>query len=274
MILMIEGKEYEIEEDLKDPYVVSNLTVAYSDPLAQHFAPIIFDPRGQGDKPFPPDIIGYRLIIDPQSKKMCLLFEVYWRRQDCTWKELNKDHDHDYEQIQIHFNLLTGNKEKIVVSSVGPVENGGHGMEVFSYVDKAAVKTVVYSTSPEKQFPWGGPSGKTNATQIRTIPIESLLSEKGRPQIVILNCYHAFAGVKKELLPEEKKTLNPKLVRLDQELLLKWYYRHAENRFGHDISNPFKEPYVLYYPPPEELSSRIAYNFLWVFSYIKMRFGF
>ena len=62
--------------------------------------------------------------------------------------------EHDFEQIQIHFSLKTGEKEKVVVSSVGPVENGGRGVEVYSSVPKAIVKTVVYTTSAKKSFPW------------------------------------------------------------------------------------------------------------------------
>jgi len=82
--------------------------------------------------------------------------------------------------------------------------------------------------------------------------------------VLVVNCYHAFTGLKKELAPEEKIELKPKLERLDLKLLNVWYYRNAKNRYGHDISNPFKEPYILYYPPPEDWTSRIAYSLLWV----------
>jgi hypothetical protein len=198
---------------------------------------------------------------------------VYWRRQDCSWKELNKDHDHDYEQIQIHFNLKTGKKEKIVVSSVGPLENAGHGVEVYSHVPKAAVRAVEYITSSKKFFPWGGDIGQTNATQIRDIPIEALFFENGRPVVLVLNCYHAFAGLKRQLSPEERRELKPKLERLDGKLLDRWYYRHTENKFGHDISKPFEEPHVIYYPPPEDWLSRVAYGFLWLLHSLKRIFS-
>lgn len=82
---------------------------------------------------------------------MCILYEVYWRRQDCSWREFNKDHDHDYEQIQIHFDLKAGRKEKIIISSVGPAAYAGHG-EVYRRIVKAVAKDVAYTTSSEKFF--------------------------------------------------------------------------------------------------------------------------
>lgn len=265
----IEGKEYEIQFDPQDPFVASDLAVAYCSRLAEDFVPVLLDPRGHGSKPQPPELIGYRLIVDPRKQQLCILYEVYWRRQDCTWKELNKDHAHDYEQIQVHFNMKTGEKEKVVVSSVGPVEYAGHGVEVYSHIAKAEVRDIEYTTSPKGSFPWGGDNGQVSVTQLREIPIERLCFQDGRPGVLVLNCYHAFAGQKRELPIEERIELNPRLARLDRRLLKRWYYRHAKNRFGHDISKPFKEPYVMYYPPPEDWISRLVYGFLWLFASLK-----
>ena len=266
MTLKIEGKEYELEFDPKDPYVALNLAVAFCRQLAEDFMPVLLDPKGYGSQPYPPDLLAYRLIVDSKEQKLCLLYEVYWRRQDCTWRELNKDHDHDYEQIQVHFDLKNGKKEKVVVSSVGPLENAGDGVEVYSSIPQAVFKSVTYTTSPKKHFPWGGDYGQRNSTQIREMPIESLVFENQRPAIVIVNCYHAFVGLKKNFSIRERNDLTPRLERLDRRLLDKWYYRYAKNRFGHDISKPFDEPYIRYYPPPEDWLSRLAYTFLWLFS--------
>jgi len=260
----IEGVTYELEFDPHDHYVVPDFAVAFCDSLAEEFVPVLFDPKGYGDLPYPPDFIAYRLVVDSKGQRMCAIYEVYWRRQDCTWKELNKDHDHDYEQIQVHFNLKTGKREKIIVSSVGPVEFAGHGVEIYSTILNATFRNTSYSTSPKKWFPWGGEFGQNNITQIREIPVDHLIFEEKRPAVLVVNCYHAFTGLKKELAPEEKIELKPKLERLDLKLLNVWYYRNAKNRYGHDISNPFKEPYILYYPPPEDWTSRIAYSLLWV----------
>jgi hypothetical protein len=272
-MVLVGGKDYQLEYDLKDSFVANGFLVAYSDELAANFLPIIYDPRRYGGFPYAPEIVAYRLIVDLNRKKLCILYEVYWIRQDCTWMELNKDHDHDYEQIQIHFNLATGVMDKVVVSSTGPIENGGHGVEVFSNVSEAKFRTVLYMTSSDKTYPWGGKYGQSNATQIRDIPIKQLSFENRRPLIVVLNCYHAFAGLKRLLLPDEKKLLNPELIRLDSKLLERWYYLNAKNRFGHDLSKPFDEPHIMYFPPPEDWISRIAYSFLWFFSSIKRAMG-
>lgn len=235
--------------------------------------PVICDPRGYGSIPYPPEIIAYRLVLDLENQRLCIIYEIYWKRQDCTWKELNKDHDHDYEQIQVHFNLKTGTKDKIVVSSTGPIENAGHGIEVFSSFSVVKVKTITYVTSSGGSFPWGGKNGENNATQIREIPITQLIFEKGRPSIVVLNCYHAFAGLKRQLSDEERIILKPDLERLDHKLIEKWYYLYSTNRFGHDLSNPFEEPYIKYYPPPEDWMSKLAYSFLWFLSLAKRVIG-
>ena len=236
MIFTIESKEYELEFDSKDPFIRDGLEVAYSESLAHDFMPILLDPQKFGSTPFPPDFLAYRLIVDRRRKKLCVLYEVYWRRQECSWQDLYKCHDHDYEQIQVHFNLQTGKKEKIVISSVGPVINAGHGVEIFSYIPKAKVKTVEYLTSIKKFFPWGGNCGEKNQTQVREIPIEKLFFEQKRPVVLILNCYHAFVGLKRQILAENQNKLDNKLERLDKTLLDRWYYRHSTNKFAHDLS--------------------------------------
>jgi len=269
MIVEIECKKYELEYDPLDPFVAPGLAVAYCSQLAEDFMPVLLDPKGYGSKPFPPELTAYRSVVDLKGQKLCVLYEVYWRRQECTWKELNKDHDHDYEQIQIHFDMKTGEKEKIVVSSVGPIEYAGHGVEVYSHTSKAEVRDAEYTTSPRGLFPWGGDNGRKNATQVREIPIERLVFENGRSAVLVLNCYHSFAGLKRKLPLDERNELHPNLVRLNHNLLERWYYRHVKNRFGHDVSNPFNEPYVMYYPPPEDFKSRLAYGFLWLLACIK-----
>jgi hypothetical protein len=272
-LVLLNGKDYPIEYDRKDGFVADGYEVAFCDELASDFMPVFYDPRGCGSTPFPPEFVAYRLIADSKKQKLCVIYEVYWKRQDCTWQELNKDHDHDYEQIQVHFDLAAGALDKVVVSSVGPVENAGHGVEVFCNVSSAKVRTAVYTTSSSRFYPWGGKNGQNNATQIREIPLSQLLFENNRPPVVVLNCYHAFAGVKRALAPDEQVKLNPPLQRLDSKLLSKWYYLYTANRFGHDLSKPFEEPCVMYFPPPGDWVSKVAYSFLWFFSALKRAIG-
>jgi len=270
--LRLEGKDYFLKTDPHDHFTSTSLVVAFSTRLAEDFAPIILDPRGYGAKPSPPKFIAYRLIIDPEKRKLCVLYEVYWSRQDCTWRKLNKDHNHDYEQIQIHFNIATGMMEKVIVSSTGPVKHGGHGVEVFLKTSEASRREVEYVTLPQGQFPWGGPTGRKGATEIREIPIERLAFKGNRPVILVLNCYHVFTGLKRTLMPGEEVELKPGLRKLDRKLLEKWYYQHFRDRFGHDVSNPFREPYVMYYPPPEDRLSRLAYSLLYTCASVKRFF--
>lgn len=263
-------RDYSVEYDLRDNFVQSKLYVAFNDELAGELTPLIFDhPKGYGSKPFPPDIIAYRLILDPVNFQTIALFEVYWKRQDCSWRELNKDHDHDYEQIQVHFNFNTGKVNKVVISSIGPIECGGHGVEV--YIKDSGFRTygINYRTSPRTFFPWGGKEGKPNRTLIREIPLNRLIFEGMKPKVLVLNCYHVFTGMKRKSLAKGRSQLFPQLIRLDAEILNRWYYRNAKNRFGHDISNPFKKPYVLYYPPPESILSRLVYGLLWILGKLK-----
>jgi len=268
----IEGKKYTLEFNVNDPNIAPGLTVAFCDQLVRDQQPIILDPWDHGKKPYPPDFVASRLIIDSAKERLCILYEVYWRKQDCTWRELNKDHDHDYEQVQIHFNLSTGEKDKVVISSVGPVECAGHGVECYSNIIKARVRTIEYTTSPKNGFPWGGELGCENATQLRDIPIKELSFENGRPVILVANCYHVFIGLKTHHQLEKLSELAPVLKRLDQGLTERWYYLHVKNRFGHDISNPFEEPYVMYYPPPEDFTSRLFYRLVWFLAILKRIF--
>jgi hypothetical protein len=109
-LVIIEGKDYELECDPKDTFAADNLLVAYSEEFAEDFMPILYDLRDYGSNPDPPELVAYRIVVDPKRQRLCVVYEVYWKRQDCTWKELNKDHNHDYEQVQIHFNLKTAEK--------------------------------------------------------------------------------------------------------------------------------------------------------------------
>lgn len=267
--MRIEGLEYQPEYDPEDPFVAPGLAVAFCPKLAERFMPVLLDPKGEGRKPYPPEFMAHRLVIDAEKQRLCLLYEVYWRRQDCTWKELNKDHDHDYEQIQVHFDTDAGKAERVVVSSVGLARHAGHGVEVYLQTATPKARDVTYTTSPKGPFPWGGKMGRNNVTQIREVPIDRLAIEEGRPVVQVWNCYHAFLGLKKSHHLPERNELKPRLVRLDGRLLERWYYRHAKNRFGHDISNPFQEPHVMYYPPPEDWKSRLAYGLLWALASLK-----
>ncbi|UCH57181.1 MAG: hypothetical protein JSV18_07570 [Candidatus Bathyarchaeota archaeon] len=266
MNLEIEGKSYVLEPDTQDKYVVPGASVAYCSEMAEDFKPVVIDPQGHGTEPFPPEFMAYRIVVDSEKRGVCLLYEVYWKRQDCTWRDLNKDHDHDYEQIQIHFDAQASRMQRVIVSSVGPVDCAGHGVEVYSGVTAPEARRVNYSTSPKGPYPWGGSHGQKWFTQVREMPLEMLVFSEMRPIVRLVSCYHVFAGMKRGRPVAMETELDIDLRRLDRGLLERWYYRHAKNRFGRDLSKPFEEPYVMYYPPPEDWASRVAYALLWLFA--------
>jgi hypothetical protein len=269
MYLKIEDKDYSLIEEEGAKFVAPGASVCFCDQLAEDYKPVILDPRGYGSSPTPPSFMAYRSVIDPEKTSLCLQYEVYWKRQDCTWRELNKDHDHDYEQIQLHFDLENGLFEKVAVSSVGPLECAGHGVEVYSQMADPEASMIDYVTSEKEAFPWGGGNGRKCFTQVREMPLEKLVFTGKRPVVQVINCYHVFTGWKKERPPPQTPEMEIPLKRLDRTLLDRWYYHHATNRFGHDVSKPYEEPYLMYYPPPEDFLSRIVYEILWMLTSLK-----
>jgi len=91
-----------------------------------------------------------------------------------------------------------------------------------------------------------------------------LVFKNGRPVVIVLNCYHALTGLKQKLPPKERHDITPRLQRPSRGLIGRWYFRHVKNRFGHDVSNSFNEPHIIYYTPPEGLKSRLIYGVLWL----------
>jgi hypothetical protein len=255
--IVVEGRQYTLSLDTSDPFVSPQYVVAFCDDLASRYRPIILDPQGYGRFPVPPDFMAYRIVFDEERHRLCIIYEIYWRRQDCTWHKFNKDHNHDYEQIQIHFNLSTGKLNRVVVASDGPPLYGGHGVEIYSY-------------------PWG-----RHPYEIWVInqPLDNLLFRKRRPVVRITTCFHVFTGIVRDRLPEDfpvsaldvlfPHELEIPLRRLTQRILWKWYYQHFENRFGHDLSHPFNPPHILYIPSPTSIKPRLLYTFLGILTAVR-----
>ena len=137
MALETKGRVYELVEDPGDKY---------SDELAEDFKPVVLDHMEYGSKPVFPEFMAYRIVVDPERKNLCIVYEIYWRRQDCGIEDLNKDHEHDYEQLQVHFDMEAGRLDKVAVSSVGPPDCAGHGVEVYSRVSDTTSRMVHFVT--------------------------------------------------------------------------------------------------------------------------------
>jgi len=263
MDVTIEGVVYRLELDLDATFVLPEFNVAYNDVLANNYKPVILDTHVKkwGSHPVPPEFMAYRFIIDNDVNRLCAIYEIYWREQDCDIQNLNKDHEHDYEQVQIHFSLDTGLIVRVAVAAVGKKRYGGHGVEVYSQpklIDgQKKYDFVQRNTSPRPYFPGGS---YTYITEVKRIEISKLAFRDRRPILVVVNCYHVFAGgkQKQERTPrfQEAVELSIPLKRLDEQLLQEWY-NYKENPYRHDISAPFEEPYMLY--KPHTVKCRIFY---------------
>lgn len=261
--IAIGDEHYGLIYDTKDPYITSGYKVCYCDSLADDYKPIFYDPKGWGITPFPPEYLAYRIIQDPTKMKLCLIYELYWSRQDCTWREMNKDHDFDYEQIQVHIDQNNSVVEKVVVSSIGPAKSAFHGVEVYSNKEEFSHHQVDYKTSSFRHFPWGGLFGKNRLTFVRNIPLKNLEFDVTHPVMIVINCYHAFTGSKGNRDLSGSPMLKPDLKRLDQNLLNKWYRENKNNRYGRDLSKAIQCPFVMYSPPPDQWILNIYYDILW-----------
>lgn len=267
MKVLIEGHSYFLEFDKRDPFVSPAYDVAYCDELAKRYKPIVLDPQGHGKTPVPPDYMAYRLVHDNGNQRLCVIYEIYWRRQDCQWRQLNKDHDHDYEQIQIHFDLREGILTRVVVASAGPPQYGGHGVEIYRHVKQVRAGAIRRKTASFESFPWGRHNYETWALDQ---PIYNLVFIEKRPVVRVINCFHVFTGIKwnqwkalnrkDEGNPLLNYELSMPLCRLDRRRLWQWYYQHQTNQFGHDLSNPFAPPHILYYPSPKEYLLRFSFT--------------
>jgi hypothetical protein len=263
MNITFQAESYKLVQVQYDPYISNGYIVCFCDKIALEFQPVIYDPFNWGCIPFPPEYMAYRGIYDKINQTLCILYELYWLRQDCTWREMNKDHDHDYEQFQVHLNLEKEVVDKVIVSSVGPAESAFHGVEVYHHTEITTHSQEGFVTSTTNKFPWGGIFGKKRHTFVRSIPIKKLEFQGNRPVTVVLNCYHAFTGSKGTRNLSDSPKLNPKLRKLDEKLLHEWYWVNKKNRYGRDVSNPLQFPHVMYSPPPEKWFPNLCYDILW-----------
>jgi len=246
--ITLNDKNYFLEYDKSNPFAVKKVNVAFCDELADDFMPILFDnEENDATKPFPPDGAFYRILINSEDK-LCIEYEIYWKEQICK----GKDHKHDYEQIQIHFDFEKHILEKIVISSEGFL--AFHGIHLYDIAGKEFPYGRIYETSSFPFFPWGK---HWTHTELQKLSLEKLKFINSNPAVLITTCYHAFRGISIQEYKRNKSILNPrklslKLERLDKKTLDSWYHKYKENRFGHDLANPFQLPHLMYYSPPDK----------------------
>ena len=79
-MMSVGNEECELEYQPYDSFIANGLEVAFCDKLPRTWA-IKLDPKDYVVTPFPPDLTAYRLIVNPTTQKIRILYEVYWVRQ-------------------------------------------------------------------------------------------------------------------------------------------------------------------------------------------------
>ena len=253
--IILEGKTYSLE-NAENSFVSSLHEVTFCDELGENYKPALFDNENKDAiTPSPPTGVYYRIILG--KVEICIEYEIYWTEQICN----GKNHEHDYEQIQVFFSKNSGTLTKVVISSAGFPPFTYHGVHVYSE-DEQDIRGVYYSFGQPPVYPWGKKDIR-NFTEVATIPLKKLHFVNNNPAILNTTCYHSFEGIVSSLYQEQvlsRRRVNLTLQRLDKKTLKRWYFDHKTNQFGHDISDPFDVPHLKYYPPPNKIGSRI-----WIF---------
>lgn len=250
-------KRFELIE-AKSKYLVKWLDLYFCDDLASQRVPLIFDPNGYGSKPVKPKGIYYRTVRFKNRNSLCFQYFVYWPKQKCGGI---RDHIHDYEPIFIFYKISS--KHPYMVANNGVGGNVSlHRIEIhadkYGYRDKKD-HPGNFQTSPSPYYPFGDSEGQKIKQFYKRYPLmSSLYFKDNHPLFAVCMCYHVFGGQEKYsgLLQTKYIEDNPlelKLRRLDDKVLDKWYLKHHKSKneepFGHDVSNPFKFPYIRYFDP-------------------------
>lgn len=108
---------------------------------------------------------------------------------------------------------------------------------------------------------------------MKVILIDRLSFSGSRPEVLTINCYHVFTGLKRRLDIDEARGLKTRLVRLDRHLLETWYYRHSKIGLDTTFPIPWRSHTSSIIHPPEDWKSRLAYYILWILNSIKRNFS-
>jgi hypothetical protein len=161
-------------------------------------------------------------------------------------------HDYDFEPV---FIFVTDSRiNKIVISGKGDVEARPHVTTIFKLWKGASFNEgfCEYKSNP-RNYP------NENEQKIFQSIGKDFFLEKGvtvkdvckgvHPHLAILTCYHAFTADDKYngmnlFTPEKKIDLEPQP--LKDDIIENWF---KTGHFGHDVSDPFKFPYIKFFSP-------------------------
>jgi hypothetical protein len=233
-------------------YALDGYKVFFSAKCARHYEPVVYAGECMsGD----PEALYYR-ILQSRKDEFCIQYFYYWEYQNC----MMISHGHDYEPIYIYLKSDNPTPHLIVNAGLARPDCHFHKNEVRPLSGKKDNDTrhITVNLSPYPSYPFGQEGNVIYRGCLKTYPLdtgEDLLFEQNgnRPLFGIRACSNVFSGAEGDLHgPRFKLPLR----KLTDRVLDKWYFHHYKNRddmpFGHDISDPFRSPYIKFHKPSKE----------------------
>ncbi|MFB5601213.1 MAG: hypothetical protein ACE5SW_13415 [Nitrososphaeraceae archaeon] len=252
-------KNFEFD-DSESRYLFDSLKLYYSDDFANMYRPIIYSGLEyihENDPTINPEGMYYRIVSDQLKGEYCIQYFIYWLEQNCTEFLNISNHRYDYEPIYVYIkppNLIPVGVVNAGKSQILSFRCRFHKTEIrrVEYTNRDRVEyPYLFTSSPEPFFPFGGQNGRVGRNCIKTYPLAgSIYLDQLRPLFGINSCFHSFSGSESSLIG---KPFNIPLRKLTDEILTTWFFNHYKNEdeepFGHDVSNPFRFPFIQYIDP-------------------------
>lgn len=235
-------------------FKVPSLDLFFLDEVAKLYQPVIYGGQHTHSSP---EGIYYRILYNNTFREYCIQYYVYWLEQNCGGDLPFGDHRYDYEPIFVYLKpprqypvgVVNGGYSKVWGLSCRLHRNEIRRREYT--IRDSTESQLVYKTSPEPYYPFGGSEGRATKSCVKRYPLAgAIYFDELRPLVGIVSCFNAFSGAEKDLYGP---IFSVPLKRLTDDILVEWYYKHHykdnEEPFGHDVSNPFDNPYIKYLNP-------------------------
>ncbi len=247
-LIMINGKKYSLDFQ-SNKFVSPHNNAAFCDELAQDFVPCILENKADSGSQFQPTDEVYYIIQTSPKGRLCLLYEYLWPQIDA---DLRFGY---YKQIQVHFDLKKNILEKVVMSSGGSLKEQHHDVLVFLPISSSK-KHEKEDFELSAAFPYK----EELLPQITIIerPIFELKFDNVSPVVTTPSYAASFfplaTGSNNNMSDYEKRT-SFDLQRLDEKTLHRLYFENKSQVLGHDISDPFVEPHIMFVIPGKTTST-------------------
>lgn len=234
----------DLDKKESSKYMLTNYNIYFSEKIANLYKPILY-PNVFNDAP---EGLYYR-IVGNNLGDYCIQFFYYWKVQNCTLPIMS--HVYDYEAIFVYLKESDAKPNKIVNGGLGGPECEFHKNEIRIRQGKSEEieHHITGQLSEAPYYPFADKDSREITICVKNYSLygEDLQFENMHPKFAIAECSHVYSGAS-ELL--QGKPFDPPLRELDDEILDEWYFEHfkAQNEmpFGHDVADPFTEPYIKY----------------------------